>query len=187
MSFLVDLIPIITVLSMCFTFFVGELLKPENYDALRSSYLQKIEDYNEEVAEPFSQYESGEISPEEYNEITAPIEASYFHTDETDEEVLAYLQYTGYTVLYYFIGFNLIYFIYIGITQGRTFGRRFTKIELKGKINWWTLFLREFIWKTFYWSVTFGVGILVDVFMISFTRNKLAFRDMVAPIKVEYE
>lgn len=187
LSLVVDIIPIITVLSICFSLFVGDIIKPENYDEHQESYQAKVQAYNDEVIPYFEQYTEGELTTEEYNEITKPIEESYFDNEETDNEVRSYLTYVGSVIAYFFIGTNLVYFIYSGITKGRTFGRIFAKIELKGKVNWWTLFLREFIWKTLYWSVTFGAGILIDVFMIAFTRKKMAFRDMVSQTRVAYE
>jgi hypothetical protein len=97
------------------------------------------------------------------------------------------MTYLGRSVIYYLVGFNVVYFIYNVITKGKTFGRKFTKIELKGKINLWTLLLREIIWKTGYWGLTLGAGILVDMIMIGATSKKLSFRDMVSNIRVTHE
>jgi hypothetical protein len=187
LSLIIDIIPIITILSICFSLFAGDLLKPENYDEYLSSYQQKVEDYNNEVMPYYEQYVAGELTSDEYNEISAPIEASYFDNDETDEQIRTYLQYVGYGFLYYFIGINTLYFIYSVVTKTKTFGRRFAKIELKGKINWWTILLREIIWKTCYWTITLGAGIIIDMFMIGLTRKKICFRDMVSQIRVTHE
>lgn len=187
LSFVIDIVPIITVLSLCFSLFAGDLIKPDNYDEYLEDYQAKVEAYNEEVMPFYDQYVAGELTADEYNEISAPIESSYFDNEETDNQIRVYIEYIGYSVMYYFIGVNSLYFIYSLVTKTRTFGRKFTKIELKGKINWWTILLREVIWKTGYWTITLGAGILIDIFMIGMTRKKSSFRDMVSQIRVAYE
>lgn len=186
-SFLLDLVPIITILSLCFSLFAGDLLKPEDYDELSEAYQAKVTAYNDEVMPYYDQYTEGELTLEEYNEIAGPIEDSYFDNDETEAQMRVYLDYLRNGVLYYFIGINIIYFAYCGFTKENTLGRRLLKVELKGKINWWTILLRELIWKTGYWGLTLGAGIVVDFIMITFTKKKMCFRDMVSNIRVTYD
>ena len=62
------------------------------------------------------------------------------------------------------------------------------KIELQGKINWWTLFIREVIWKSFFWVLTlFVFGIILDGALILFTQKKRTLRDIVSGITVNVE
>jgi uncharacterized RDD family membrane protein YckC len=82
----------------------------------------------------------------------------------------------------------LIYFVYNGFTKGKTLGRRMAKIELQGKINWWTLFVREVIWKFGYWMLLLFIGgIILDILMISFSAKKMALRDLITGITVQHE
>ena len=182
-----DSLPIIGTLSICFTLFAGNLLKPENYDIHREAYLTKVTAYNLEVTPYYEQYTNGDLTQEEYTAIVEPIEESYFDNEETDIQTVSYVEYLRNSFLFYFLGFNLIYYFYNLFTKGKTLGRRVLKIELKGKINWWTLLLREVIWKTGYWILTLGAGVLVDMFMMGATTKKLSFRDMVSRIRVTQE
>ena len=69
-AYLLDIIPIFAVLSLLFTFFVGDLLKPEGYDDLMEEYYEITADYND-LIEPFStQYQNEEITLEEYQSLT---------------------------------------------------------------------------------------------------------------------
>ncbi len=186
-AFVFDALPVLGVLSLLSTLFVGGLIKPDNYDEYLAAYQSTVEDYNNEVMPIYDQLVAEEITRDEYEELAGPIEDSYFDNDETRLQVETYLTYIGRQIIYYLVGFNVIYYLYNVLTKGRTLGRRITKIELKGKINWWTLLLREVIWKTGYWGLTLGVGILVDVFMIGITAKKLSFRDIVSQTRVTQE
>jgi hypothetical protein len=62
------------------------------------------------------------------------------------------------------------------------------KIELLGNVNWWTLFVREVIWKFGYWMLLgFIGGIILDIAMISVGAKKRAPRDIVTGITVQHE
>ena len=186
-SFIIDALPVIATLSLCFSLFVGGLIKPDNYDEHMEAYKAKVAAFNAEALPYHNQLVAEEITQDEYNTIVGPIEESYeFDGEETSEQIQTYMTYIGRAVIYYLVGFNVVYFIYNAATKGNTFGRKFTKIELKGKVNFWTILLREIIWKTGYWGLTLGAGILVDMIMIGLTTKKLTFRDMVSQIRVTH-
>lgn len=186
MSFLFDVMPIILLLSLMYNFFVGEMLKPDNYDEMYAEYLE-LQDYYFALLDPYEEaYNNGEITLEEYqfeydNVIT------YFNL-ATRDNIVVIANYFIISISYYVLSYVGIYFVYSGFTKGRTVGRRLMKIELGGKVTWWRLFVREVIWKTGYWMLTFVIGgLLLDVAMISFSRKKLAPRDIVSGIYVKYE
>lgn len=187
-SFIIDALPVIATLSLCFSLFVGGLLKPINYDEHMAAYRAKTEAFAEEALPYHEQLVAEEITQDQYNTLVQPIEASYeFDGEETTEQIQTYLTYITRSIIYYIVGFNLVYLIYNVATKGKTFGRKLTKIELKGKINLWTILLREVIWKTGFWGLTLGAGILVDMIMIGATTKKQSFRDMVTNIRVTHE
>jgi len=185
-SFLLDAIPLFFILSLLFTFLVGDLLKPNNYDALMSE-LEVIQERYNDLIEPYkTQYEDDIITEAEYTVYVDDIRNDYL--DETSEHLEANLSYIIRTVIYYVVAFILTYYIYNVVTKGNTIGRQMMKIELQGKINWWTLLLREVFWKPVYWVLTLGIGgIILDIAMITFSNRKQAPRDIVSGITVQHQ
>ena len=184
-STIIDIMPIIGLLSILFTLFVGDLLKPDEYEASIVEH-NEITEYYQGFFDQFQeQFDNGEISQETYDAEVANL--MLFYNQATVDLNLVAMNYFGNTILYFFISFNGLYYAYNLFTKGRTLGRRMLKIELKGKINWWTLFIREIIWKTGFWSVTLGGGILLDMAMIGLSARKQSLRDMVTQTRIAYE
>ena len=185
-AYLLDIIPIFAVLSLLFTFFVGDLLKPEGYDDLMEEYYEITADYND-LIEPFStQYQNEEITLEEYQSLTEDDYNQYLQ--DSEEHILATILFFRSALIYYISAFTILYYVYSVFTKGHTLGRKMMKIELQGNITWWTLLVREIIWKTGYYMLTLLIGgIIIDVLMISFSNNKYAPRDYVTKITVKYE
>ncbi len=185
-SYLLDIIPIFALLSLLFTFFVGDLLEPEGYDELLVEYREITTNYNEQVLPFYEQFENGELTQDEYQVEISDYTDQYLL--DSDEHVKVMIVYFSNALIYYITAFTLLYYAYSVITKGHTLGRKMMKIELHGKITWWTLLVREVIWKTGYYMLTLFIGgILIDVLMISFSSKKLAPRDYVTKITVKYE
>jgi hypothetical protein len=185
-SYLLDAIPILVILSLLFSFLVEDIIKPEGYDALMEEYTEINEHYNTLIDPYLLQYENGDITEDEYSDILDNHMLYYNH--DVEEHTIAMINYFRDTVFFYLVAFTLIYYLLNGFTKGKTPGRRLMKIELRGKINWWTLFVREVIWKTGYWMLTIFIGgIVLDIAMISFSSKKLAPRDIVTDITLQYE
>jgi len=184
-SYLLDLVPIIAILSLLFQFLVGDMLKPDNYDNLLEEYNQITANYNDLAADYQERYDAGEITEDEFNDSYQVLVEG--HTADTIEHTEAILLFYSRVLVYYLISITLLYYVYSAATKGNTIGRQLLKIELTGKINWWTLFIREVIWKTGYYMLTLFIGgILVDMFMISFTAKKKAPRDFISKIDVKF-
>lgn len=185
-AFILDFIPIIAVLSLLFQFLVGDILKPEDFDSLMDDYNLITENYNT-LAQPYmTQLEDGDITQEEYEVLVQPLIDG--HAEDTTEHTNVLMLYYQTVLFYYIISFTMIYYVYSGVMKGSTLGRKITKTELSGKVTWWTLFLREVIWKTGYYMLTLGIGgLIIDFFMISFTAKKKAPRDYISKIDVKFE
>lgn len=185
-SYLLDLVPIIAILTLLFQFLVGDILKPDNYDFLLTEYTDITAEYSESAADYRAQFDAGDITETELNAFVQVLVDE--HAAETELHTKTIMDYYSITIAYYLIAVTLLYYVYSGITKGNTIGRQLFKIELTGKINWWTLFIREVIWKTGYYMLTLFIGgILVDFFMISFTKKKKAPRDLISRIDVKYQ
>ncbi len=185
-AYLLDLVPIIAILSLLFQFVVGDMLKPDNYDDLIVEYNQITIDYNEQAAAYQSKYDAGEMTEDEFNDSYEVLIEG--HTADTEMHIETILLFYSRTLVYYLVSITLLYYVYSAATKGNTMGRQLLKIELSGKINWWTLLMREVIWKTGYYMLTLFIGgILIDIFMISFTSKKKAPRDLISKIDVKFQ
>jgi len=174
-SYLLDAIPIIFVLGLLFSLFVGSLMEPENYDSVLAVYEENQTEYFDTLDGYYEDYDNGLITEEELQEKEQLLLDNFLEDNAHLEDVI-YTYYTN-TVLYYYFGFTVLYFIYILVTKGQTFGRKFLKIQLSGRVTFWTLFLREILWKNIFWTFTFGIGFIIDWLLITFTRKKRTLRD----------
>jgi hypothetical protein len=92
--------------------------------------------------------------------------------------------------------------------KGNTFGRHLMGAELRGKVTWFTLLLREVMWKHFFWlmfvifisfissmmyvpffllGVFVILGVTIDMVLISFTQKKKTLRDTFSNTEVVYK
>jgi hypothetical protein len=78
-------------------------------------------------------------------------------------------------------------FVYQGTLKGLTLGRRLFKLKLQGRVTWWTLFLREVLWKYFYWFFTLGFGFFLDFILVTFTQSKKTVRDYLTHTRIILE
>lgn len=185
-AYVLDLIPIIAIISLLFQFLVGDVLKPDNYDSLFEEYNTITADYNDLATEYNTQYDSGLLTEDEYTDLFAVLVEDHAADTSSHREVIT--DYYISALLYYLISVTLVYYVYSASTKGNTIGRQMMKIELTGKINWWTMFVREVVWKAFYYSLTLFVGgLIVDFFMISFSAKKKAPRDFISKIDVKFK
>jgi len=185
-AFLVDSMPIILTLSILLSLFVGDLLKSDypNYDENFAIYQVNLDDYYTSLTDLGSQRDLDQITTEEYTTLSDNLRDD-FNTDNVDYSSMILAYYLN-VVLYFFISYSIINYFYNLILRGQTFGRRFMKIELYGKITWFTLLLREFLWKTVFWLFTFSAGIAIDIALISFTKKKKTIRDYLSETELRF-
>lgn len=185
-AYLLDLVPIIAILMLLNQFLVGDILKPDNYDNLLTDYEQITAGYEEQAADYLKQYDDGVITEDEYTSSLNTLVDE--HALDTQQHRETFMDFYTRTIFYFLISVTLIYYVYSTVTKGNTIGRQMMKIELTGKINWWTMFIREVVWKTGYYTLTLFIGgVLVDIFMISFTNKKKAPRDYISKIDVKFQ
>ncbi|MCF7925852.1 MAG: RDD family protein [Candidatus Izimaplasma sp.] len=185
-SFVLDALPIFLLVSIAFSTFVGDLLKADGYDELMAEYQTYNEQYYTAIEPYQEQLDNNEITENEY---LALVEDDYnTFVNNTTEHREAITMYFIKSTAYHFFAFTLIYYIYNVILHGRTYGRRLLNIELGGRINWWTLLIREVFYKMFFWLITlFILGIGIDVAAILFSRRKRTLRDIVSNTYVKFE
>jgi hypothetical protein len=182
-AFLFDAMPIAVIVSLLFTLWIGDIIKPSGYDEMYAEYLDIRDDYFGDLDQ---MYLDEELSLEDYQEQYDALLPQF--QAETEDHYAQIVIYMIRVVVYHLIGFTLLYFIYIVATKGRTLGRRMLHIEYGGKVTFWRLLVREVIWKFGYWTITLVIGgILLDAAMIGLSQKKQALRDIVSGIYLKYE
>jgi len=207
-SYLIDIIPIITVITLLLSWFVGDMIKlsiHEDFYRLETMYNENLEKYNEITDPYYEQYENGDITYDEYVEIVTPIQDDFIH-NHTYIFQIVFINYWIFVALYIFISLNVAYYVYMLITKGNTIGRKIMKIELKGHVTWYSLLMREILWKHFFWlfpltlAMAFNFGIVffllpiclfIDITLIVFSKKRRTLRDTfsktyLTPVGVNY-
>jgi len=165
------------ILSLLLSFFVGDLLKNqfENFDEISDQYSINVEEYYATLETYNTDLANQVITQTEFDTLFADLDEQ-FNADNVDAQSVI-LSYYMNVIFYYVISYAIISYLYNVFMKGQTFGRKLFQIELVGKINWYTLLLRELLWKTMFWITTLFFGLIIDTFMISFTKNKKTLRD----------
>jgi len=227
-AFLVDTMPMILILSLFLTLFVGDLLKEKypNYDNDFEIYQENLDVYYTSLAYLGKQRDIETITDEEYTVLLIDLRGqldnetitakefillskdlreqrdiktitseeyttlattlrSDFNEDNVDYSSMILAYYLN-VVIYFFISYSIINYFYNLILKGQTFGRRFMKIQLYGKVTWFTLLLREVLWKPVFWLFTFSAGIAIDAGLILFTKKKKTIRDYLSETELRF-
>lgn len=187
MAYLLDAMPIFFTLMILNSLFVGELLKSPypDYDANYEVYQQNVDDYYDTIDVYYQDLEDEIITQDEYDTSVESLRDVFIIANE-DTEAVIYEYFTR--MLYYFlISFIVIKYLYNLFTKGQTFGLKLMKLEMVGKINWFSLLLREVFWREVFWVFTFGIGFLLDSIMITFTKKRKTLRDTFSGTQIIYQ
>lgn len=72
--------------------------------------------------------------------------------------------------------------------EGKTPGRHITGVKLQmqdgSELKFWSIFVREVVFKMIWWTVTLGIGSIVDFIMVAVRKDKLTIRDIVTRTEV---
>lgn len=193
-SYLLDIVPIISVIIILHTLFIGTLLQKAvspDYNQIYEDYLVVEQARQDTLANYNEQLDNGEITDDEYLEMRETLTDEYY--EENQELITPVTMYFGYSMFYFLIAINLVYLIYVVGMKGQTLGRKILKIQLVGNVKWHTLIMREFFWKNLLYSfgIIIGIGVNpilglmlitlfigLDVALIQFTKKKSTLRDM---------
>lgn len=186
-AFLLDTIPIIFTLSVMLNLFVGDILKEPypNYDENYATYTENIEIYYNTLDDYDLNLEDEVITQAEYDILIVDLRDAFLLENDESESMI-YKYYTA--VLFYFIiSYMVIKYFYNVFMKGQTLGLKMMKLELVGRVNWFTLLLREVFWRELFWIFTFSIGLWIDFAMILFTKNNRTLRDIFSETKVIHQ
>ncbi len=185
-AFLLDAMPILLILSLLLSLFVGDLLKSpyQNYDHNVEIYQKNMDDYYETLNLYKNQLDSNIITLDEYDALSLSLQADFTNNNEYFISIM--FAYYINVALYFFISFTVINYFYQLLLKGQTVGRKLMNIELYGEITWFNLLLREVLWKTIFWAFTFSAGIAIDIALIAFTKKRKTIRDYLSQTELRY-
>jgi predicted PurR-regulated permease PerM len=185
-AFLFDILIVMFLLSLVFRLAGDRVIKGQidNFQEIYDQYQSDLSDY----------YDSRDSIIDDYTNEIITIEARDTQLETLSDEfntlhegdISTIFKYYYSVTLFFIFGFGVINYGYNLLLHGQTFGRKFMKVELTGNINWWSLLLREFFWKSIFWGITLGLGIIVDLLLISLTKNKKTIRDRITNTYVIY-
>lgn len=188
-SFILDIMPIIMIVMLLQQWFIAGMLENQidpNYADLEAEYNRLIEERNAEIEPYYQQFEDGELTVEEFEALRNPINDAFLQ-DNAELINTVVIQYWLYAILYWVLSINIIYMIYVIALKGQTLGRKVMKIKLVGNITWYNLILREVLWKTLFYFITFSAGLAIDIGLIAFTKKKRTLRDMFSKTYLSHE
>ena len=185
-AFLLDAMPIIMILSLLLSLFVGDLLKSSypDYDHKTSIYQENMDNYYDTLNTYKTQLDAELLEIEEYEAMALSLQDDFTNNNEYFISII--FAYYLNVAIYFFISFTLINYFYHLILKGQTIGRKMMKIELFGNITWFNLLLREVLWKTVFWVFTFSAGIAIDWTLIAFTRKRKTIRDYLSQTELRH-
>ncbi len=202
-SFVIDIIAIALIVNFSFTMLAGPII--QEVIGYEEGMLGELISESDEYTDQRETYEDKlENDPEytqaDFDEDIAELDEAY---NERNQTAMSYIYWA---IFYHWVLTTLLYYVYNVIMKGQTFGRRFLKLYMSGRINWWTLLMREVLWKSFFWVfigifasslftlgflfqsflwvVLLPIGIWTDIVMILSTRDKKTLRDKLSGTRV---
>jgi len=187
MAYLIDAMPIFLLLMILNTLFVAEILKNpyENYDANYEVYQQNVDEYYNTIDLYFQDLEDEIITQEEYDIQITTLRDDFLELNSETETVI--FEYYTRLIYYFLISFLVVKYLYNVITKGQTYGLKLMKLEMVGRINWFSLLLRELFWRELFWVFTFGLGFFIDVIMLTITKKRRTLRDIFSNTSIIYQ
>jgi len=187
LSFFVDFILILGLVTLTYRVVARPLIENsiDNFDTLYAAFYDAQADRIEDITLLQESLDEGLITETEYTQEVALIDE--FYNENYEEETLVFAALIYQSIIYYLVSASLVNYCYNLLLKGRTIGRRISKLRLSGNVNWWTLLLRELMWKPVYWIFTLGFGIFLDFIMIALTSSKKTLRDYVSKTRVVVE
>ena len=187
LSFFVDFILVLGVVTLSYRLIAGPLIEDgiDNFDTLYPAFVEAQSDRIDELTALQESFNEGVITETEYNQQVALVDE--FYNMNFEEETFVFASFIYQSIIYYLIAYSLANYAYNVIFKGRTIGRRITKLRLSGNVTWWTLLLRELLWKPVYWIFTLGFGIFLDFILIALTSSKKTLRDYISKTRIVVE
>ena len=186
-SFIIDFSILAVIAITIFRLIGGPLIRnsiDDYYEARRVFDTARAE-YTRNIDQVYDRYQAGIYTEAEYEQRLTDLQTT-FDAMYYDESQIVY-RYWMISFAFNVIILTTSNYVYQGVTKGYTLGRKVLKLRFSGPVNWWTLFIREVLWKSFFWVFTFSFGVVLDFILMGFTRNRKTIRDYTSGIRVVLE
>lgn len=207
LSSLIDVILVIAVVYVSFLVLGRSLLQNqvENFDVLYGAYTEITDGYEAElgiIQENY--YDATELAGDDdalktaaladYNSSKAIIDAQYSVDIEPYNASISL--YFMNCIIYFVIGFMAVMSIYTVVLTGKTLGRKILQVKLDGaSVNPISVFFHDILFKYLFvifvlvispyvGIALFLITLLLDSFMITFTKTKTTLRDRMLKMTV---
>jgi len=184
-SFIIDFAIIFALVFTSFRIIGGPVIRDaiDGYEEAIVVYNNAMDEYLRELDRLQERLETNPSYTQELYEAERQAVENEFNEAYYEESQIVYT-YWIYTFFYFAFFLTLANYLYALGFKGYTLGRRLMKLRLSGRVTWWTLFVREVLWKSFFWIFTFSFGLAIDFGLIAFTRNRKTVRDYVSGTRV---
>lgn len=183
-SFIIDFTIIFAIVFTSFRIIGAPILQNriDDYPDHVVIYNQAMNDYLANLDEIQARLDRGIYTESQAEIERAELEESF--NENYYEVSQTVYSYWIYSFVYFAVLLTLVNYLYVLGFKGRTFGRKLMKLRLSGRVTWWSLFIREVLWKSFFWIFTFSFGLAIDFGLIAFTKNRKTIRDYVSGTRV---
>ncbi len=186
-SLTIDAVILLAVITATFNLFGGTFIR-NGIDDFETLYPRFLEAQNERFVDILALQEQRDAGLIDDEMLAIRLsELDQFYNETYAAETTAYAQYLLNSFIYFVVLLVTFNFVYQGTLKGLTLGRRLFKLKLQGRVTWWTLFLREVLWKYFYWFFTLGFGFFLDFILVTFTQSKKTVRDYLTNTRIILE
>ena len=187
LAFLLDAIPILFILGVLLSLFVGDMLKEshEDYDNKVAIYQENVDAYYAALDVHYQDLLDEIITQDDYDTLSTDLRDDF--TDANNETETMIFSYYLDVILCFLVSYLLIKYLYNLFAKGQTLGLKMMNLEMVGRINWFTLLLREVFWREIYWIFTFGIGFWIDFGMLLLTKKQKTLRDMFSNTQIIHQ
>lgn len=104
-------------------------------------------------------------------------------------EYWAFMKNVTLSIAVVLIPLSIIYMVVLPYYwDGKTAGRHIVGVKLQNQdespLTFWTIFVREVIFKVLWWTLTLGIGSIVDFIMVAVREDKQSIRDIITRTEV---
>lgn len=187
LAYLLDTIPILFVLSILLSLFVGDMLKNPypDFNQKLVVYEENVDTYYTVLDSYYQDFEDEVITEDAYNTLGVELREEFIVVNG-DTETMIFSYYTA-VFLYFLLSFLFIKYFYNLLMKGQTLGLKMMQLEMVGRINWFSLLLREVFWREIYWIFTFSIGLWIDLIMVTFTNKRKTLRDIFSNTQIIHQ
>jgi hypothetical protein len=206
MSSLIDMVLVFAIITLTFFAFGRTILRNQvpDFTEIFGVYNELVDAYNYDLETITTEYTAALEIADGDEDLQAAAQATYASKKALlDAQNIVDIEpyndpLTKYflTCIYYFaIGFLILMAIYSLAFNAKTLGRKMMQVKLEGPVNPISIFFHDIVFKYFFTILVFSVSmyagavlfilsLVIDLILMSFTKNKNTLRDLFLKMSV---